>query len=110
MQLVIKSGYTSIAIPVSGDVGQIIAGMENAVTVQEPGYLETQYKVQADKVTFTFVPDSMIGPADPVLEKYKDDLHRAYEREATERKQRQEVEKELKELKERFAPFIKEEV
>jgi len=109
MYLVIKAGYTQVAIPVTQDIGAIMQGMDKAIVVNEPNWQESQYKIDSKtSVTFTIVPDNLIGPAEPVIEQYKDDLHRAYQRESEERTKRQEIEKELITLKERFAPFLEE--
>ena len=110
MHIVIKCGYNLIAIPITEHIGHIVAGMEKAVTVIEPSWNETNYKINTkEKVTFTIVPDSMIGTDDPLIETIKADLSRAHEREAEERTKRMEVEKELEKLKEKFAPFLEKE-
>ena len=107
MYIIIKAGYgNNIAIPVGEEVGKIVAGMEGAKVVSEPSWNETQYKVGNTAVTFTIVPDNLIGPGDPLVEVVKEDLSRAHKREADEREKRLALEKELTELKEKFAPFL----
>lgn len=109
MYIVIKSGYTRIAVPVGDDIGKIISGMDGAISVSEPSWNQQNYKkINDESVTFTIVPDNMIGEGDSVVERYKEDYDRAVTREMEERAARKKAEEELAEMKKRFAPFLEE--
>lgn len=105
MRLIAKIGYTEILFPENADLTSLLVALEGAKEVDK-SWDEKVYKEKNTEIQLTFVKDVEVTPLPEKDAIYLRDIKKATERASKYLKERDDLETELNELKEKFKPFM----
>lgn len=105
MRVLLEVGYYRLLLKKGADIGSFVNAIDGAVVVDK-SYGDECYKETKAGYSVEIVKDCEVTPLPEKDKIYLDDIKKANERAATYLKEKEDLEKELKDMKEKFSPFL----